>query len=169
MLGTAGKNPLVGIAAAALVLVVGYFALCRSSQRPLAAGDSQVVRVCLKEGHKFLTDAPEPGEAAPKCPACGGESVLAVVFECHRGHLFVGFLQKPPSADAAEAADEYAKHLPLLLRPGLDKEWTPGGAGKSPLCPVCKVGIKRSATKLKDIKLDDIHMGALAAPGGGSK
>ena len=173
MLGQAGKNPLVGIAAAALVLVVGYFALCRSSQRPLAAGDSQTVRACLKEGHKFLADAPAPAEAAPKCPTCGGESALGLVFECQRGHLFVGFLEKPPSATeptaakAKKATDEYARNLPLLLRPGLDKTWAPGGAGKSPVCPVCGLGIRRPVTNFKGVSLDDIHMGSLPASGEG--
>ena len=169
MFGQAGKNPVVGIGAVVLVLVAGYFGLCRSSRRPALSGaDGQVVIVCLKEGAKHLASAPALGQPAPKCPQCGGECAVARVFECHRGHLFIGFLERPPAGDAS-SEDVYARHLPLLLRPGLDKEWTPGGAGKSPQCPACKMGIKRSVTDVSALKLDAIHMGALTTAGESAK
>ncbi len=169
MLGPLGRNPAVGIAAAVLILIVGAFALCRSSgPEPLSAGQGQVICVCLKEGTKALCDPPDVGEAPAPCPECGSERAVARVFECHRGHLFIGYLERPPAPEskAAKGKDAYAQHLPLLLRPGLDEEWTPGGSGKGPLCPVCKVGVKRPVTRLQGMDLSKIHMGALPAKGG---
>jgi hypothetical protein len=168
MLGALGKNPAVGIAAGVLIVLAGSCALCRPSRRPqVGSGAGQVVVVCLKEGTRFLAPAPGPREAAPKCPTCGGESAVGRVFECPRGHLFVGFLEKPPATDAPKGGDDYAAHLPLLRRPGLDADWTPGGAGRSPACPVCQLGIQRALADLTGLKLEDIQMGALTAPGGG--
>jgi hypothetical protein len=166
MLGKLGKS-WGGIAIAAVLIVVGAVLIWRQLSGggpPVGQGGDQV-RVCLAEGHKSLAESARAGDKPVPCPECGGETVIGRVFECQKGHLFVGYLEKP--ADPAAATDDpYKQHMPRMLRPGVDTEWAPGGAGQ-PVCPVCRTGVKRPVVALEGEKLEDVEMGKLPAGGGG--
>lgn len=168
MLGNLGKGWVGAVVAVVLIAVAGALMWRQMAGGPAGPGMmGDVVRVCLKDGTRFLGPA-DPADAKGKCPKCGGETVVARVFECHKGHTFIGFLERPPAPDAVKTDDVYAQHQPLLLRPGVDGEWVPGGAGSGPQCPVCGVGMKRAVLALKALKLDDIKCGELPAAGGGN-
>ena len=168
MLGSLGKSWVGGVVAAALIIVGGLL-LWRhlSGSTPQLGTTGDVLLVCPKDGERLVGPAPKPGVPPPACPKCGGEMVVARVFECHKGHIFVGYLEKPPDPASAQTDDVYKKHMPRLLRPGKDKAFVAGGAG-SPVCPVCGVGMKRPVMSFEGVKLEDVKMGALPAAGGGS-
>jgi len=162
MLGNLGKSWVGGIVAVAVIAVAGFLLWRSTGGGPPglgAAGD--VLYVCPKDGTRLLAPAKPP---PPKCTKCGGDTVVARVFECHKGHIFVGFLERPPAPDTVKAADEYSRHMPLVLRPGKDTDWAPG---RAPVCPVCGLGMKRPVLALDKLKLDDIKMGKLPAAAGG--
>lgn len=164
MLGKLGKS-WIGIAVAAALAAVAVVLMWQQmGGDPPPGVQGGQLRVCLSAGHRFLAEAKAP--EATKCPECGGETVVARVFECLKGHVFVGYLEKPADPAAAQTDDEYKKHMPRMMRPGFDKTWPPGGSGQ-PTCPVCKTGMKRPVLDVASLKLDDIKMGALPAAGGG--
>ena len=168
MLGSLGKSWVGGIVAVVLIVVAGALIWRHMSGGPSEPGTTgEVLRVCLADGGKFLAPAAKPGGQEPQCPKCGGETVVARVFECHKGHVFVGYLERPADPASAQTDDPYKQHQPRWLRPGKDKAFVAGGAG-APVCPVCGVGMKRPVSDLKTAKLEDIKMGALPKAGGGS-
>ena len=168
MLGSLGKSWVGGVIAAVLIIVGGLL-LWRhlSGSTPQLGTTGDVLLVCPKDGERLVAPAPKPGVPPPKCPKCGGEMVVARVFECHKGHTFIGYLEKPPDPAGAKTDDPYRQHQPRWLRPGKDNAFVAGGAG-SPVCPVCGVGMKRPVPDVKALKLEDVKMGALPATGGGS-
>jgi len=167
MLGKLGKS-WAGAAIAVAVIAVAAFLIWRglSGGGPPAGRTGDVLWVCPVDGERLLGPAAKPGGPPPACPKCSGEMVVARVFECQKGHLFVGYLEKPADPASAKTDDEYKKHQPRSLRPGLDKEWTAGGAGL-PKCPVCRTGMKRPIVDVASLKLEDVQMGKLPAGGGG--
>ena len=163
MLGSLARSWKGAALAAALFVLAGVVVCLRcSSSRP--RGPDQMLFVCLHDGTRFLAPAVGRSGGPPKCPKCGGTTIVARVFECSNGHLFVGYLERPPSPDTVKTDDDYARYSPLLLRPGIDEEWTPGSAGRIPLCPVCKGAMKRPIVDFAGIELEGIHMGKLPAP-----
>jgi len=167
MLGNLGKGWVGGVVAVVLIAVAGGLMWRSCSESTPRMGAGEVVRICLKDGTRFLGPA-DPGAVDAKCPKCGGETVIARIFECHKGHIFVGFLERPPAPDSVKTDDVYAQHQPLLLRPGVDDEWAPGGTGEGPQCPECGTPMKRAVLSVKDIKLDSIQCGELPTAGGGN-
>jgi hypothetical protein len=145
-----------------ILIAAAGIAWWQLSGGPPAPGVSdQVVRVCLKCGNKFLAPATDPKAGPPACPKDGGTTVVARLFVCPKGHTFVGYLEKKADPAAAKTEDPYAAHMPLLLRPGLDTEWTAGGGGQSPVCPECQMPMQGPVSDVSNVKLDEVKMGEL--------